>query len=90
MARFDYVGLFWEDKNRHGILHSFDDSWRPRDFPNLSNARVLGIDIETYDPETGEKTYKKDKDGNTVTVPVHQIYIKGSHGELSKIGRAHV
>jgi len=51
MARFDYVGMFWEDKNRHGILHSFDDSWKPRDFPNLSRARVLGVDIETWDPE---------------------------------------
>lgn len=40
--------------------------------------------IKSIDPQTGEKTYETDAEGNTVTVPVHQIYIKGVNGELTR------
>lgn len=61
--RTDALGLFWEDlpkpkqrKDRikergpHPPIPS--TGWRPpTEFPNLSAARVLGLDTETYDPE---------------------------------------
>lgn len=51
MARYDYNGLWWSDRNKIGILPSFDDSWKPvTEFPNLHNVKVLGLDTETYDP----------------------------------------
>ena len=49
--RYDDVGLFWENTSGSGILPTYDDSWKPvRDFPNLTGAKVLGLDTETYDP----------------------------------------
>jgi hypothetical protein len=39
-------------------------------------------EIESIDPQTGEKTYKKDSDGNVVYVPVHEAYAKNKKGQL--------
>jgi DNA polymerase I-like protein with 3'-5' exonuclease and polymerase domains len=64
--RPDSIGLFWEDlprvvgRGRKGanskdwgpIPEIPDTGWKPpSEFPNLSAARVLGIDCETFDPE---------------------------------------
>lgn len=60
MARFDNIGMFWQDlppergKNRRNrIMPPIPETgWRPpRDYPNLSAARVLSVDLECYDPE---------------------------------------
>lgn len=61
MTRFDAVGLWWEDfpveKTGKGIrrvqvIAPPETGWTPpRDFPNLSSARVLGLDTETKDTE---------------------------------------
>ena len=62
--RFDAIGLFWEDipevrgKNRiAAVMPPIPDTgWVPPKFlPNLSNAKVLSIDTETYDPDLIEK-----------------------------------
>jgi len=39
-------------------------------------------EIASVDPTTGEKTYKRDSDGNIVYVPVHQAYAKNEQGQL--------
>lgn len=59
--RQDALGLFWEDmptQGRGGIVINRpipkipDNGWLPpREFPNLSAAKILGFDLETYDPE---------------------------------------
>lgn len=63
--RPDAIGLFWEDlpkvraKSKQGPAHwgpmpSIPDgiTWKtPTEFPNLSAARTIGLDTETYDPE---------------------------------------
>lgn len=59
--RFDSLGMFWEDKpveRKHGarILGPMPEiphtGWTPpREFPNLSAAKVLSYDTETWDPE---------------------------------------
>jgi len=57
--RFDSYGFFWEDKPRTSSREPVnrpipaipDTGWTaPTDFPNLSAAKVLAIDLETYDP----------------------------------------
>lgn len=58
--RLDDDGLFWKNKppergNRSGFERPLppvpDTGWKPpRDFPNLSAAKVIGIDTETKDP----------------------------------------
>jgi len=62
--RFDSVGLFWQDVDTGGSRRKFarvmppipDTGWTPpREFPNLSAAKVLSVDVETYDPELAEK-----------------------------------
>lgn len=61
--RTDAIGLFWEDRpaarGRERIARVMppipDTGWTPpRDFPNLSGARVLALDTETKDPELKE------------------------------------
>lgn len=59
--RFDLLGFFWEDEAREGRsgvkrerpMPSIPDTgWTPpKDFPNLSAAKIIAIDTETYDPE---------------------------------------
>lgn len=58
--RFDSVGLWWQDlpasKGGSGLARVMppipETGWRaPRDFPNLSAARIISFDTETYDPE---------------------------------------
>lgn len=61
--RADSLGLFWEDRpvvksrksgpREWGPMPEIPDTgWRtPADFPNLSAAKVIGLDTETYDPE---------------------------------------
>lgn len=60
MARWDNIGLFWQDlpssrsaadriRPRPTVPET---GWRaPADFPNLSSAHKLSVDTETYDPE---------------------------------------
>jgi len=58
--RFDAQGLFWEDAIKEPGKREItrnqppipDTGWqRPTHFPDLSAARVISIDCETYDPE---------------------------------------
>ncbi len=59
MTRWDEEGLWWEDEKRlpssktrvRPIPAIPPSDWAPpKDFPNLSSAKILGIDTETYDP----------------------------------------
>lgn len=58
--RFDAIGLFWEDlqtERGRGRVHRVmpeipETGWTaPTEFPNLSGAKVICVDVETYDPE---------------------------------------
>lgn len=60
MARFDSIGMFWQDmptsRKRGEIVRVRpavpETGWRPpTEFPNLSAARVISLDTETWDPE---------------------------------------
>lgn len=61
MARFDSIGFFWEDvptgkgkgvKYQRPMPPIPETGWLPpREYPNLTNARTLSLDCETYDPE---------------------------------------
>lgn len=62
--RYDDVGFFWEDlpeKNKRGeVVRPMpeipDTGWRtPTEFPNLSAAKALAIDVETKDPDLKER-----------------------------------
>jgi len=64
MARFDSIGLFWEDiqsskrgERVEGPMPSIPETgWLPpTSFPNLDNAVVLALDTETFDPELKSK-----------------------------------
>lgn len=58
--RFDAVGMFWEDaqvqRGKRNLVRMMppipDTGWVPPSyFPDLSRARVLSVDCETFDPE---------------------------------------
>jgi DNA polymerase-1 len=57
--RFDSVGMFWQEapqSGKRGIPRHLapipPSDWKPpSEFPNLSAAKYLSIDTETYDPE---------------------------------------
>jgi len=58
--RFDDRGLFWQDlpisRKCGAVVRTQppipDTGWKaPRDFPSLSSALTLSVDVETYDPE---------------------------------------
>ena len=60
MSRFDNIGMFWQDMptgrsaaERIRVRPPVPETgWRPPiEFPNLSAARVLSFDTETWDPE---------------------------------------
>lgn len=63
MSKFDHtqIGLFWEDlpavkgkrsRERGSIPEIPVTGWTaPASFPNLSAAKVIGLDTETFDPE---------------------------------------
>ena len=60
MSRFDNIGLFWQDypeerggRNRVNIQPEIPDTgWTPpTEFPNLSGAKAISYDVETYDPD---------------------------------------
>lgn len=60
MARFDNIGMFWQDvptsRKRGDIVRPRpavpETGWRaPTEFPNLAAAVVLSIDTETWDPD---------------------------------------
>lgn len=65
--RADSLGLFWQDMPRvstrgkkgprqWGVMPEIPDTgWKtPTEFPNLSAAKVIGLDTETYDPELND------------------------------------
>ena len=64
MARFDSIGMFWQDmptsrKGGERVLGPMppipETGWRPpSDFPNLSAAVVKSFDVETWDPKLEE------------------------------------
>jgi DNA polymerase I-like protein with 3'-5' exonuclease and polymerase domains len=71
--RTDDVGIFWQDfpaKTKRGerVLGPMppipETGWStPKEFPNLSAAGVLGVDVETYDPhlkDTGPGWARRD------------------------------
>lgn len=72
--RADALGMFWEDipvKAARGaagpriIPPTPETGWRPPQYlPDLSRARVISLDCETWDPEL---TDYRDADGNPVT-----------------------
>jgi DNA polymerase I-like protein with 3'-5' exonuclease and polymerase domains len=59
--RDDAIGLWWDERPqprgaRERVLRPMppipETGWQPpRDFPNLSAARVIALDTETYDPD---------------------------------------
>jgi len=59
--RTDNIGMFWHDvpvSRKHGerVLGPMPEipntGWKaPRDFPNIKDAPVIGLDVETYDPQ---------------------------------------
>jgi len=59
--RFDSLGMFWQDApttkgRRERVLGPMptipETGWQPpTDFPNLSAAKVIGVDTETWDPD---------------------------------------
>lgn len=61
MPRFDNIGMFWQDvpsQQRRGVKTNRarppvpDTGWTlPTELPNLSAAKMLSIDTETFDPE---------------------------------------
>lgn len=59
MARVDAIGLFWEDIQATGrsktirVMPSIPDTgWLPPTYlPDLSSAKAIAIDVETYDPD---------------------------------------
>lgn len=66
MARFDNVGIWWEDypvERKANSAQSFvrrvevpHTGWEPpKEFPNLSGVKILGLDTETKDPEFDER-----------------------------------
>jgi DNA polymerase I-like protein with 3'-5' exonuclease and polymerase domains len=65
-ARFDSVGMWWQDFPEEKLRASVprpiqvvavpETGWRPhRQFPNLSGAKLLGLDTETKDLEIDER-----------------------------------
>jgi DNA polymerase I-like protein with 3'-5' exonuclease and polymerase domains len=66
MSRYDAVGLFWQDyqvarthARAERVVRWVDvppTGWKPpTEFPNLSGARILGLDTETKDLEINER-----------------------------------
>lgn len=62
--RFDAIGMFWEDipttSERREVARVMppipETGWvPPTEFPNLSNARCISLDCETYDPDLLER-----------------------------------
>lgn len=62
--RSDAIGMFWEDlpveRGKNKIARVMpeipDTGWvPPTEFPNLSRAAAIAIDLETYDPDLKEK-----------------------------------
>jgi len=60
VSRFDNIGMFWQDVptgrgagDRIRVRPPVPETgWKaPTEFPNLSAARVISFDTETYDPE---------------------------------------
>jgi DNA polymerase I-like protein with 3'-5' exonuclease and polymerase domains len=61
MARFDEIGLFWEDARQVSMRGTrmerpmpafIETGWTPpTSFPNLAAAKVIAVDTETWDPD---------------------------------------
>ena len=48
---YENLNEHWSQIELPSIPSGFETGWRaPRDFPNLSGVKLLGIDTETYDP----------------------------------------
>lgn len=59
--RKDSKGLFWTDEVSKPQLRQLvlppipKTTWRPpSDYPNLSSAKIIGVDIETYEPNLAD------------------------------------
>lgn len=68
MSRWDTHGLFWQELATKGAKRQRtmppipDTGWQPpREFPNLSAAKVISFDVETYDPELADQGKIKGK-----------------------------
>lgn len=69
MSRFDNFGLLWQDaaSSKSGARQRAmppipETGWRRPDyFPNLSAAKVISFDVETYDPELTDQGKIKGK-----------------------------
>lgn len=65
MARFDSVGMFWQDipqQRKRGVATRRsrppvpETGWQlPTQFPNLSSAKCISLDTETFDPQLIER-----------------------------------
>lgn len=79
MSRWDSIGLAWEDAAREkkaggGYVSTVrppvpETGWKVRDFPNLEAAEVIGLDLETYDPnlrEMGPGPRRKSEEGGFI------------------------
>ena len=94
MARFDNIGLFWQDlpssrKRGERVLGPIPDipetGWRPpTELPDLRGAKVMSIDTETWDPELNEygPGWARDKGhicGFSIAVPGKRWYFPIRH-----------
>lgn len=68
MSRWDNFGLFWQDiqtsrgQRQRAMPPIPETGWRtPGSFPNLSAAKVISFDVETYDPELTDQGKIKGK-----------------------------
>lgn len=104
MSRFDNIGLFWEDlpasrkrgERALGPLPEIPETgWTsPTELPDWSNAPVMSIDTETFDPEltTHGPGWARGADGSkghivgmSLAVPGKRIYVPIRHEVQSEM-----
>lgn len=77
--RSDDIGMFWQDMHNEKGKAVWDrplapipmSTWRPPDqLPDLSSAKRIAIDVETYDPELKEKGPGVRRDGHIVGLAI--------------------
>lgn len=91
MARFDSIGMFWQDmptsrkrsEQQRPLAPIPETGWKaPVGFPNLTEAVVLSIDTETWDPdlETSGPGWARNR-GHIVGFSVGAMDARGNTGE---------